>query len=97
MFGFSVRKVGIAFFQRGKIKTAYVPDCHKSYLILFPAGSTPAHSVSLSEKHSCLVLEANKDDELGSESIKEIVNVCIFGREQKADLVFGCHGVGGGK
>lgn len=57
-----------------------MPVCHKLYLILSPAGSTPAHSVSLSEKHTCLVLVTNKDYELGCESIKEIVNVCIFGR-----------------
>lgn len=81
--GFSVRKVAIAFFQQNKVKPAHVPDCHKWYLILSPAGSTPAHSVSLSEKHSCLVLVANKDYELGSESIKETVNVCISGREEK--------------
>lgn len=84
MSGFSVRKVSIAFFQQDKVKTAYVPGCHKLYLIISPAGSTPAPSVSLSERHSCLVLVANKDYELRSESIQETVNICIFGREEKS-------------
>lgn len=61
-----------------------MPDCHKWYLILSPAGSTPANSVSLSEKHSHLVLLANKDYEHGSKSIKETVKIYIASREGKS-------------
>lgn len=81
--GFSVRQVTIAFFIIKQGNNSSCPDCHKWYRILSQAGSTPAHSVTLREKQSHLVLLANNVYEHERKSIKETVKIHIVERKGK--------------